>query len=54
VAAAGAADPDEATERLMILMEGAIVTAHTHGRSDAAPRARAMAEQVLARAIDGA
>jgi AcrR family transcriptional regulator len=54
MAAAGAAEPDEATERLMILMEGAIVTAHTHGRSDAAPRARAMAEQVLSRAIDGA
>ncbi len=51
VAAAGAADPDEATERLMILMEGAIVTAHTHGRSDAARRARAMADQVLDQAI---
>jgi len=52
VAAAGAADPDETTERLMILMEGAIVTAHTHGRSDAAHRAREMADQILARCID--
>lgn len=51
VAAAGAADPDEATERLMILMEGAIVTAHTHGRSDAARRARAMAVAILDQAI---
>lgn len=53
VAASGAKDPGEVTERLMILMEGAIVTAHTHGRSDGAARARAMAEAILADAIDG-
>lgn len=52
VAASGARDPGEVTERLMLVMEGAIVTAHTHGRSDAAPRARAMAEAILAEALD--
>lgn len=51
VAASGAKDPGEVTERLMILMEGAIVTAHTQGRSDAARRARSMAATVLAEAI---
>ncbi len=52
VAASGARHPGEVTEQLMLLMEGAIVTAHTHGRSDAARRARAMAELILARALD--
>lgn len=51
VAASGAKDPGEVTERLMILMEGAIVTAHTQGRSDSARRARAMAEDILAQAL---
>ena len=53
VAASGARDPGEVTERLMLVMEGAIVTAHTHGRSDAAHRARAMAEVILSDALDG-
>lgn len=52
VAASGASDPGEVTERLMIVMEGAIVTAHTQGRSDAARRARAMAASILAEALD--
>jgi AcrR family transcriptional regulator len=51
VEAAGANEAAETTERLMILMEGAIVTAHTSGRSEAARRARAMAEAELDRAI---
>ena len=53
IAAAGAHDPDETTAQLMILMDGAIITAHTHGHSDAARRARAIAEGILAQAIDG-
>lgn len=53
IAAAGAHDADETAAQLMILMEGAIITAHTHGHSDAAPRARAIAEGIMARAIDG-
>ena len=53
IAAAGAHDPDETAAQLMILMEGAIITAHTHGHSDAALRARAIAEGIMARAIDG-
>ncbi|MCG8504238.1 MAG: TetR/AcrR family transcriptional regulator [Sphingomonadales bacterium] len=52
VAAAGVSDPQEITEELMILMEGAIVTAHTSGRGDAARRARKMAEAILAGALD--
>lgn len=51
VAAAGADDPGELTEELMLLMEGAIVTAHTSGRSDAALRARKMAEGILDQAL---
>lgn len=52
VAAAGADDPGEITDQLMILMEGAIVTAHTGGRGDAARRARKMADAILAAALD--
>ena len=52
VAAAGAADPQEVTEQLMILMEGAIVTAHTGCQGDAARRAKKMAEAILANALD--
>ncbi len=54
VAAAGADNPDEVTAQLMLLMEGAIITAHTHGLSDAAHRARSIAEGIMVRAIDGA
>lgn len=35
----------------MILNRRAIVTAHTHGRSQAAHRARATAEAILAQAL---
>ncbi|MCG8358774.1 MAG: TetR/AcrR family transcriptional regulator [Kiloniellales bacterium] len=52
VAAAGAPAPDELTDRLMLLMEGAIVTAHTCGDDGAAARAKAMAEDLLAQALD--
>ncbi len=52
VAAAGVADAQEVTEQLMILMDGAIVTAHTSGQGEAARRARKMAEAILAAAID--
>jgi len=43
----GAADADELADQLMILLEGAIVTAHANGRSDPAQRARSMAEKIL-------
>jgi AcrR family transcriptional regulator len=52
LAAAGAADPDELAAQLMILMEGAIVTAQTHGSSDAARRAKGIAAALLAEALD--
>jgi AcrR family transcriptional regulator len=51
VVATGAVDPDETTARLMLLMEGAIITAHTQGRSEAALRAQNMARDVLDAAI---
>ena len=51
VAAAGVADAQEVTEQLMILMDGAIVTAHTSGHGESARRARKMAEAILAAAI---
>lgn len=51
VAAGGAKDPGEVSAQLMILMEGAIVTAHTHGRGNAARRARVMAEAILDAAL---
>lgn len=43
----GTADADELADQLMILLEGAIVTAHANGNSDAGPRARTMAEKIL-------
>ena len=46
----GVKDAREVAEQLMILMEGAIVTAHTRGQGDAALRARAMAEAILTQA----
>ena len=51
VAAAGAEDSEEVTAQLMILMEGAIITAHTHGRAEAAHRARLIAESILDQAL---
>lgn len=54
VAAAGAERPGDVTERLMIVMEGAIVTAHTTGAADAASQARRLAEMILADSLDGA
>ena len=51
VAAADVMDPDEVTAELMIIMEGAIITAHGQERSGAALRARAIAESVLDHAI---
>ena len=51
VAAAGARDPGEVTAQLMILMDGAIVTAHTQGRSGAALLAKAIAASILDAAL---
>ena len=51
VADAGVENPREVTEQLMILMEGAIVTAHTSGRGGAAWRARKMAGTILDNAL---
>ena len=53
VTGTGVDDPEEVTDQLMILVEGAIVRAHTSGRGDAAMRARRMAEVILADALDG-
>lgn len=49
--AAGAADADRLAGELMLLKEGAIVLAHVAGDKDAAARARAAAETLLARAL---
>lgn len=46
-AGAGAADPAVLAERLMLLVEGAIVTAHVEGDPDAAVRARSAAAALL-------
>ncbi len=43
----GVADPAVFTERLMLLVEGAIVTAHIEGNADAAPQARSAAAALL-------
>jgi AcrR family transcriptional regulator len=43
----GVADPAVLTERLMLLVEGAIVTAHIEGNADAAPQARSAAAALL-------
>lgn len=52
VVAAGIADPAEVTAQLMLLIEGAIVTAHTSGESSAGSRARRLAESILHQALD--
>ncbi|NMH99526.1 TetR/AcrR family transcriptional regulator [Pseudonocardia acidicola] len=46
-AGAGVADPAVLAERLMLLVEGAIVTAHVEGDADAALRGRSAAEALL-------
>ena len=48
--AAGAADPDELVARLVLLMEGAITTAHVSGPGRAAARAREIAEVLVRQA----
>ncbi len=50
-AQAGVADPAVLAERLMLLVEGAIVTAHVEGDLDAARRARSAASALLR--VDG-
>ena len=47
VALAGVANPADLTSALMLLMDGAIVTAHTTGRSDAAVQAKAIASHLI-------
>jgi hypothetical protein len=47
LAAAGAADPDILAQRLMLLMEGAIVMAHVCGDKGAAAQAKSAAEALL-------
>ena len=51
LAEGGAEDPGELADQLMILLEGAIVTAHANGKPDPALRARAMAEAILDRVL---
>ncbi|MGI9490032.1 MAG: TetR/AcrR family transcriptional regulator [Geminicoccaceae bacterium] len=50
VASARAKDPADVTSALMLLMEGAIVTAHIYGKNEAAKRAKAIARTILAEA----
>ncbi len=47
VARGAADDPEETTAALMLLMEGAVVTAHLSGDARSARQARALAEGVL-------
>ncbi|MGH2946657.1 MAG: TetR/AcrR family transcriptional regulator [Solirubrobacteraceae bacterium] len=51
--AAGARDPDALAEQLVLLMEGAISTAHVSGPGRAAARARGVAELLVRQATDG-
>src|SRR5918995_3803391 len=48
--AAGADDPNALAERLVLLMEGAIATAHVSGPGHAAARARGVAELLVRQA----
>ena len=50
--AAGARDPMELAQALRLLIEGAIVVAQVSGDTDAAQRARRVAETLLVAAID--
>jgi len=51
-AKAGARDPDRLAFSLMLLLEGAIVTAHVVGRRDAAGEARRAAEDLVRSALE--
>jgi AcrR family transcriptional regulator len=51
--AAGARDPDALAAQLVLLMEGAIATAHVSGPEGAAARARDVAELLVRQATDG-
>lgn len=50
---AGARNPSELAEQLALLKEGAIVTAHVRGISEAARTAKTIAEGLIAAALDG-
>lgn len=50
-ARAGAADPGELAKQLLLLMDGAIVTAHVSGQGEAARRARRIAEGLLQQSL---
>ncbi len=50
-AAAGAPDPDDLADQLMLLIEGAIVTAHVRGSADSARRAKKAAEILISDAL---
>lgn len=52
VALAGAATPEHLTSALMLLMEGAIVTAHTMGCSDSAMKAKAIASNLIDQSLE--
>ncbi|MGI9437287.1 MAG: TetR/AcrR family transcriptional regulator [Geminicoccaceae bacterium] len=52
VALAGATTPADLTSALMLLMDGAIVTAHTTGRSDAAVQAKAIASNLIDQSLE--
>ena len=52
-AAAGAQNPDQLAEQLFFLMEGALVTAHVSGQTDACIRARRAAEVLIRVAVAG-
>ena len=49
--AAGARNPEQLGHQLMLLQEGAIVTAHLHGGSEAADDAKAAAEVLVSHAL---
>jgi AcrR family transcriptional regulator len=51
--AAGAVEPERLARQLMLLQEGAIVSAHLHGAGTAAADARQAAEALIAAALPG-
>ena len=51
-AAAGAQGPDQLSEQLFFLMEGALVAAHVSGQTDACIKARRAAEVLIRVALD--
>lgn len=52
VAITGTPQPEDLTSALMLLMEGAIVTAHTTGRSDAAVQAKVIASNLIDQSLE--